>query len=66
MIKKISHNREEESYERKALWFQSLSLSERMDMLCTFTDFLLEMNPDIMEKKDVKSSSQCIRVLTRA
>ncbi|MFH1881224.1 MAG: hypothetical protein ABIL62_00755 [Planctomycetota bacterium] len=38
MDKAISHDRKEESAEAKARWFQSLPLSERMEMLCSFTE----------------------------
>jgi hypothetical protein len=31
----------------KARWFQSLTLSERMDMLCSFTDLILFNKPTI-------------------
>ncbi len=36
MIPSISHDRNEETPEAKARWFQSLSLSERMELLCAF------------------------------
>jgi len=41
----VSHNRQEETPEAKARWFRSLPLSERMDMLCAFTDLALTANP---------------------
>ncbi len=47
----ISHDRQEETMEAKARWFQSLSLSERMDLLCAFTDLILSNNPKIVERK---------------
>ena len=49
--KTISHDRSEETPEAKAYWFQSLPLSERMDMLCYFTDLILNCNPKIMDQK---------------
>jgi hypothetical protein len=39
----ISHNINEETLEAKAKWFSSLSYAERMDLLCEFTDLILEM-----------------------
>ncbi|MCP4150855.1 MAG: hypothetical protein GY757_24120 [bacterium] len=54
MITEISHDFEEETMEAKARWFQALSLSERMDMLCEFTDMILETNPGIAEMHDVE------------
>jgi hypothetical protein len=47
----ISHSRSDETIEAKARWFQSLSLSERMDMLCAFTDLALSANPALQERK---------------
>ena len=47
----VSHNRDEETMEAKARWFQSLTLAERMDMLCAFTDLALSVNPTLQEHK---------------
>ncbi len=63
MNKDVSHSWSEETSEAKARWFQSLSLEERMDLLCFFTDMILQNNPKIMESKNVKSSSKRIRVI---
>lgn len=62
----ISHSFEDESPEAKARWFQSLSLAERMDMLCFFTDMILENNPLIVENRDVKSLTGRVQVLEKA
>jgi len=59
----ISHDRQEESIEAKARWFQSLSLEERMDMLCWFTDLMLAANPRIVEQKDAQPLAGRVRVL---
>lgn len=61
----ISHDFEEETPEAKARWFQSLPLSERMDMLCSFTDLVLTSNPKIVEQKDAQQASERIRVLSK-
>lgn len=66
MQKSVSHDRQEESIESKALWFQSLSLEERMEMLCAYTDFILEVNPTIVEKKDVEPIEGRILVLSKS
>ena len=50
----ISHDWQDETSEAKARWFQSLSLHERMDMLCWFTDMVLSANPRMREQKDVE------------
>jgi hypothetical protein len=46
-MKNISHDIIEETIEAKVRWFRSLPLSERMEMLCNFTDLALELNPDL-------------------
>ena len=66
MVKTISHDLAEETPEAKARWFQSLSLSERMDLLCVFTDLVLENNPMILERKDAKPIAGRVRVLSKA
>ena len=45
----ISHNRDDESIEAKVEWFRSLSIEERMDLLCWYTDLALTLNPGIVE-----------------
>ena len=64
MQKAVLHDRQEESIEAKARWFQSLSIVERMDMLCAFTDLILSANPRILEQKDAEPVEGRIRVLT--
>ena len=65
MNDKISHNRSDETIEAKVEWFRSLSLSERMDLLCNFTDLALALNPGILEKKDAQPVKGRIRVLSK-
>jgi hypothetical protein len=60
----ISHDREEESPEAKARWFQSLSFEERMELLCEFTDLVLENDPGVAEREDVEPSPGRVRVLS--
>lgn len=62
-MEKISHDRQEETPEAKARWFQSLSFAERMDILCLFTDMILSVNPRIVEK-DVKPIAGRVLVLS--
>jgi len=61
----ISHDRKEESLEAKARWYQSLTMEERADLLCEFTDLLLSLNPQIVEKKDAQPIEGRIRVITK-
>ena len=65
MKRKISRNRNDESPEAKARWFQSLTLDERMDLLCELTDLILAINPKIVESKNVTSTSGRIRILSK-
>ena len=64
MNAKISHNRDDESIEAKVEWFRSLSIEERMDLLCCFTDLALSLNPEILEKEDAQPFNRRIRVLS--
>ena len=61
----ISHSRRDESSDAKAKWFRSLSIEERMELLCSFTDLILELNPKIVEKKDAQPVKGNIRVLSK-
>jgi len=61
----VSHDWQEESGEAKARWFQSLSLKERMDTFCWFTDMVLSTNPGIVEKKDAESIAGRVLALTK-
>ena len=63
MIPTVSHDRNQETPEAKARWFQSLSLSDRMDLLCCFTDLALENNPELANLIDAESTSRRIRVI---
>jgi hypothetical protein len=62
---KVSHDRKEESIEAKARWFQSLSIEERAELLCQFTDMMLEINPNIVEQKDAQPIAGRVLVLTK-
>ena len=61
----VSHNRKDESIEEKARWFRSLSLAERMDMLCFFTDLMIEANPQMLEKKDAEPVEGSIQIISK-
>ena len=59
----ISHDWLEETLEAKARWFQSLSLEERFDIFCEFTDLILENNPSLVDYKDATPIAGRVRVL---
>jgi len=65
MEQTISHDRKEETIEAKAQWFQSLSLDERMEVLCDFTDIALTINPKIQDKKDAQQAQGRIQIITK-
>lgn len=65
MIESVSHSFADESIEAKTQWFQSLSLEERMNLLVTFTNLILQNNPGIAEKKHARPASDRIRVLSK-
>jgi len=65
MVGEVSHNRDDESLEAKARWFQSLTMSERLAAFAEFYNLALALNPDLVRLKDVPAPSACVRVLER-
>jgi len=65
MTGSVSHDIRDESLEAKARWFQSLSLEERMNVFVSFTNLILENNPDIVKQKYVRPASDYIRVVSK-
>jgi hypothetical protein len=61
----VSHSRQDETIDAKARWFQSLSLQERMDLLCSFTDLILEINPKIAEQKHAQPVKGRVLVVSK-
>ena len=66
MTGSVSHDIRDESLEAKARWFQSLSLEDRMDVFVSFTNLIMENNPDIVKQKYVRPASEHIRVISKA
>ena len=62
----VTHDRQEETIEAKTFWFRSLTLAERMEMLCAFTELLLLTNPKIVEQRDAEPAEGRVLVLTTA
>jgi hypothetical protein len=62
----ISHNPKDETIEAKVRWFRSLSLSERMNIFCSFTDLALNINPQLPDKKHVEQTEGRIQIITAA
>ena len=61
----VSHDRSEETPEAKARWFQSLTLEERMELLCAYTNLALAANPDLPARQDARPTGRRIQILTR-
>jgi hypothetical protein len=61
----IKHDREQESIEAKAKWFQSLSIEERMEMFCNFTDLALSINPKLKDRNCAQPVKGRIQVLSK-
>ena len=63
---KTSHNRSDETIEARVKWFRTLNLSERMEMLCAYTDLALELNPQLPDKKHAQQTKGRILILSAA
>ena len=61
----ISYDRKEESPEAKARWFGSLPTSERMEILCAFTDLALTVNPSLQEDKHAQPIAGRVQVFSK-
>lgn len=68
MISSISHDWADEPIEAKARWFKSLSPEERMQVFDEFTEFLLSVNPGLLETKanDAAETTTDIRIVSKA
>lgn len=64
MTPTVEHDRRTESIEAKARWFQSLSMTDRMDVFCEFTELSLSVQPDLKDKKNVKPIAGRIQILS--
>jgi hypothetical protein len=62
----ISHDRHTEDPTEKARWFQTLSIQERAELLCNYTDLILGINPGLMELKNAQPVAGRVRVLRKA
>ena len=60
----ISHDRNDETPESKARWFRSLSMADRMEMLCSFTDLALSVTPSLQDRKYAQPIAKRIQVVS--
>lgn len=61
----MSHSFNDENDESKVRWFQSLSLAERMDYFCELADFLIAVNPALLEKTDDQPTQRRVQVIAK-
>ena len=61
----ITHTRQEETPEAKARWFQSLTIEERVELLNSYTDLILENNPKIVDQKSAQPVKGRIRIISK-
>jgi hypothetical protein len=64
MVPMVGHDRQQESIEAKTQWFKSLSLAERMDVLCSFVDLALSVNPHLKDRGRAQPIAGRIQVLS--
>ena len=60
----LSHRREDETLQAKARWLKSLTVDERMQLLNEWTNFIMEVNPDIAARKSLPTWTERVQVLS--
>ena len=67
MNRLISHDWNEDSLAEQARWFSSLPLEERMQIFDEFTEFLLSVNPSLLQNKksDAAPTEAHIRIVAK-
>jgi hypothetical protein len=65
MTPTIHHDREQESIEAKTRWFRSLSMADRMEVFCNFTDLALSVNPNLKDRNNAQPIAGRIQVLSK-
>ena len=64
MDARVFHDRVAETPEAKARWFQALSLEERMEPLCEFTDLILANNPRILDRVHAEPAPGRVQIIS--
>jgi len=59
----VSHDELEETPAAKARWFQSLTLDQRMALLCEYTDLALNRNPGLGTDRPAQPIAGRVQVL---
>jgi hypothetical protein len=52
--------------EAKTMWFRSLSMAERMEVFCSFTDLALSANPGLKDRVHAQPTTGRVQVLSAA
>jgi len=60
----VGHGRDLETAEAKALWFQSLSFEERIELFCEVCDLALAAHPELLKGSDAQPVAGRVCVLT--
>lgn len=50
--------------EAKTRWFRSLSMADRMEVFCSFTDLALSINPHLKDRSDAQPIAGRVQVLS--
>jgi hypothetical protein len=66
MKQTIWHDRQQETMEAKTLWFRSLSMAERMEVFCSFTDLAMSANPGLKDRIHAQPTTGSVQVLSAA
>jgi hypothetical protein len=64
MKSSMRHDRNQESIEAKMQWFRSLSIDDRMETFCSFTDLALSVNPNLKDRNHAQQVAGRIQVLS--
>jgi hypothetical protein len=61
----VSHRLDDETPEAKARWFQSLTIEDRIEVFCAWTDVALALRPELVGLKDAKPVKGRVLVLEK-
>jgi len=65
MLPSISHDRQQETIEERARWFQTLTMQERTYLFCEITDLILAIYPNIAGQKVIQPIPGRILVVSK-
>ncbi len=60
----VSHDWTEETPEAKVRWFRTLSMADRMQILCELTDLALSVDPALSEKNRAQPTAGRIQIIS--